>query len=520
MKYADLVATSRTVARTRSRLEKRDRLAELLGRLQGEEIGVGVSHLAGILPQGKVGVGGAALARLEPGEPPAAPALDLLEVERRIAELAGISGPGSKRRREEALGGLFARATPDERRFLTGLLTGELRQGALVGVMVDAVAEATGIDADRVRRAAMLAGDVPRVATAMLVSGEGALEDFALRLFQPVLPMLASPAADVAAALERVERASFEVKLDGARIQVHKSDDAVRVYTRRLHDVTARVPEVVEAVESMPARELILDGETIALGPDGRPAGFQTTMRRFGRRQGVEALREALPLSSYFFDLLLLDGETLIDAPARERIERLEAVVGSDHRVPRIETTDETEALDFYEEVLRRGHEGLMAKDLAAPYAAGSRGFAWQKLKPAHTLDLVVLAVEAGSGRRRGWLSNLHLGARNPRDGSFVMLGKTFKGLTDAMLEWQTERLSSLAIGQEGHVTHVRPELVVEIAFSNVQTSPQYSSGLSLRFARVKAHRPDKPASEAATIDEVRAIHDRENRQAAEGPES
>ncbi len=508
----DVVATSAEVASTRSRLAKQATLAALLRRLSPEEAPVAVAYLAGLMPQGRIGVGYALVSKLEPGPPPAAETLGLLEVHRRLDELAAIAGPGSKKRREEALGALFSRALPDERRFLAGLLVGELRQGALVGVMTEAVAEATGIDGGALRRAAMLAGDVSLVATAALTQGAEALARFELTLFRPVLPMLATPAEDVEVALERLGEAAFEVKLDGARIQVHKAGDEVRVYSRRRHEVTDRVPEIVEAVRGLGARELILDGEAIALRADGSPHAFQTTMRRFGRRSKVEEMRAKLPLSHLYFDVIYESGESLVDAPAAERIARLDAFLPEAHRVERLITSEAERASAFYDRATGGGHEGLMAKSLSAGYEAGSRGFSWLKLKPAHTLDLVVLAVEEGSGRRRGWLSNLHLGARDPRDGGFVMLGKTFKGMTDAMLAWQTERLRGLALGQEGHVMHVAPELVVEVAFSDVQESPHYPGGLALRFARLKAHRPDKSAAEAATIDEVRAIHARGHR--------
>ncbi|MEO0324186.1 MAG: ATP-dependent DNA ligase [Myxococcota bacterium] len=502
----DVVSASKAVAATRSRLAKREALATLLRRLTPEEAPVAISYLAGYLPQGRVGVGYALVSKLDPGPPPDAPRLGLLEVHRRLGELARIQGPGSKKRRTQALGALFASARPDERRFLGGLLVGELRQGALVGVMTEAVADATGIDGSALRRAAMLAGDVVPVATAALTEGAASLARFELTLFRPVLPMLASPAEDVEVALERLGEAAFEVKLDGARVQVHKAGDEVRVYSRRRHDVTAGVPEIVEAVRAFEAEELILDGEAIALRPDGSPHAFQTTMRRFGRRSKVEEMRASLPLSHLYFDVLYQEGQSLIDTPAAERIARLDTLLPDAHRVERVRTSDPEEASAFYDRATGAGHEGLMAKSLAAGYEAGSRGFSWLKLKPAHTLDLVVLAVEEGSGRRRGWLSNLHLGARDGA-GGFVMLGKTFKGMTDAMLAWQTERLRELALGEEGYVLHVKPELVVEVAFSDVQESPHYPGGLALRFARLKAHRPDKSAADAATLDEVRAIH-------------
>ena len=510
MRLHALVQTSLDVAATRSRLEKRALLSALLRKLTGPEIEVGVAYLSGQLPQGRIGLGWALFRDLKPGSPSPSPQLELLEAHAAFDAVAEIKGAGSKKRRAHAIGALFARATEDERRFLTQLVLGGLRQGAQVGVMIDAVAAATEIEIEEVRRATMIAGDVAPVATAALREGRDALERFQLTLMSPVSPMLASPADDVESALERLGNAAFELKLDGARVQVHKSGDLVRVFTRRLHEVTERVPEIVEQVRAMPADTLILDGEAIALRADGRPHTFQTTMRRFGRKTNIAEMRARLPLSHVYFDLLYLDGDPFIDRPTTDRIEALDAVVGAEHAVRRVITDEPEVALAFYDEVVLGGHEGLMAKSLRDTYAAGRRGHSWLKLKPSHTLDLVVIAVEQGSGRRSAWLSNLHLAARDPKDGSFVMLGKTFKGMTDDMLKWQTAHLGALEIGREGHVVHVRPETVVEIAFSNVQASPTYASGMALRFARVKRYRTDKAADAAATIDEVRAIFDKE----------
>jgi DNA ligase-1 len=357
----------------------------------------------------------------------------------------------------------------------------------------------------------MMAGDLGAVARAVFDGGQAALDALAsyrLELFRPVQPMLADSASDVAAALASTTSGpvALEWKFDGARIQVHRADDRVAVYTRNLNDVTARVPEVVDAVRGFPARELILDGEVIALMRDARPRSFQDTMRRFGRRLDVDTLRAELPLTPYFFDVLLHDGEELLDRPLAERLQRLDAVVPAGFRVPRVATNDVDDAMRFQTDALERGHEGVMVKSLDAPYAAGRRGSAWIKVKTARTLDLVVLAAEWGSGRRQGWLSNLHLGARDPATGDFVMLGKTFKGMTDELLEWQTKELLAREARRDGHVVYVRPELVVEIAFNEVQRSSQYSGGVTLRFARVKGYRPDKRASEADTIDAVRAF--------------
>jgi DNA ligase-1 len=354
----------------------------------------------------------------------------------------------------------------------------------------------------------MFSGALPEVASAALSEGREGLGRFSIQLFRPVQPMLAGTAEEVGEALDRFETAELEYKLDGARVQVHRAGDEVRVYTRRLNDVTAAVPELVERVRELPVREIILDGETLAFRDDGMPHRFQVTMSRFGRKLDIERLREKLPLEAFYFDLLYLDGDGLTDLPARERVEALSQVLPPDLLIPRTLTGDSEEAQAFLQRALAAGHEGIMAKALDAPYDAGRRGKSWLKLKPAHTLDLVVLAAEWGSGRRRGWLSNLHLGARDPVAGGYVMLGKTFKGLTDEMLEWQTRRLQELEVARDDWTVYVRPELVVEIAFNDVQASPKYPGGLALRFARVKRYRPDKHAEQADTIDTVRAIHE------------
>jgi DNA ligase-1 len=407
------------------------------------------------------------------------------------------------------LRGLFERASVPERRFLAELIVGELRQGALEGLVLDAIAKAAGLGAAGVRQAAMYGEDLGVVARAALEEGAAGLSRFSLRLLSPVAPMLANAAEDPEEALERLGEAAFEYKLDGARIQLHRAGDQVRVFTRQLQDVTARVPELVEWARTLPRKELVLEGETIALRADGRPQPFQVTMRRFGRSKDVEGARRELPLSSFFFDCLFLEGEgPLVGLPYVERVERLAEAVPGSMLLPRTVTGRPEEAKRFLAEALAAGHEGLMAKSLSAPYAAGQRGFHWLKLKAAHTLDLVVLAVEWGSGRRKGWLSNLHLGARDADSGRFVMLGKTFKGFTDEMLRWQTGKLLSLETERDEWTVRVRPELVVEIAFSDVQESPRYPAGLALRFARVKRYRGDKPASQADTLQTVRALFD------------
>jgi DNA ligase-1 len=500
----DLVTTSQRVAETRSRSAKIAALADLLRRLRPEEIDPAVSWLSGNLRQGRIGLGGAAI-RDARTSAAAEPSLPIDDVDAIFARIAATTGAGSTAERLRLLSGLLARATSPEQEFLIRLIYGELRQGALAGLMTEALAAAAAVPADEVRRALMLAGELPAVAQAALTEGQPGLARFHLQLFRPLQPMLAQPAGDAAEAIERLGEAAFELKLDGARVQVHKRDGEVRVYSRRGNEVTQAVPELVETVQALPASRLLLDGEVIALKPDGAPWPFQVTMRRFGRRLDVERLRGELPLTPFFFDILHLDGDDLIDRPTAERYAALAAAAPS-LTVPRLVTADPEAAETFFEEVLSRGHEGLMAKALDAPYEAGRRGASWLKIKPAHTLDLVVLAVEKGSGRRSGWLSNLHLGARDPQNGGFVMLGKTFKGLTDETLAWQTQKLQELAIGTDGWTVYVRPELVVEIAFSDVQESPQYPAGMALRFARVKRYREDKPASEADTIETVRRI--------------
>jgi DNA ligase-1 len=502
---ADLVARSAAVRDTRARLEKIALLAGLLRQLSPEEVPVAIGFLTGWPRQGRLGIGWATAAE---ARPPAAvaPTLSLSEVDAGFTALKALRGPGSAGERQRLLGELLGRATAPEQDFLLALLAGEVRQGALDGIMHEAVARAAGVPAGRIRRAAMLAGDLAEVAAAVLTAGETGLAGYALQLFRPVQPMLADSASTVAEAMAELGEAVLEWKLDGARIQVHRREDRVAVYTRNLNEVTAAVPEVVDAVLAFPARELILDGEVIALGPEGRPLPFQDTMRRFGRRLEVAALRAELPLAAFFFDVLLLAGDELLDLPLSDRLARLEPLLPEPHRVPRLVTSRVEDAEAFQADAVRRGHEGIMAKSPSAPYAAGRRGSAWLKVKTARTFDLVVLAAEWGSGRRKGWLSNLHLGARNPDSGEFVMLGKTFKGMTDALLQWQTAELLARETGREGPVVLVRPELVVEVAFNEVQRSSQYPGGVTLRFARVKRYRADKSPAEADTVEAVRAL--------------
>ena len=473
MLLAEIAATSADVASTSSRLAKIARLADCLAAAGPDEVGIAVAYLSGELPQGTVGVGWAALRELPPpADPP--PTLGLLEVDAAVSRVQAIAGRGSQAARREELATLFGRATEPEQRLLAGLFLGELRQGALEGVMAEAVAKAAGVSAAEVRRAAMLAGDLGEVAEKAMRDGSAGLAEYRLTPLRPITPMLAQTAADVAAALGQLGTASVEWKLDGARIQAHRSGDEVRIFTRNLADITDRVPEIVAALAALDTTAIVLDGEAIALRDDGRPEPFQVTMSRFGTKGAADELRSSTPLSAFFFDCLHVDGEDLIDAPASSRLAALDSRLPPELVVPRIETSDPEVAQQFLDDALARGHEGVMVKSLDAPYEAGRRGAGWLKVKPAHTLDLVVLAAEWGHGRRQGKLSNLHLGARDPDGGAFVMLGKTFKGMTDEMLAWQTEHLLGLETHREGQVVHVRPELVVEIAFDGVQASPRY----------------------------------------------
>jgi DNA ligase-1 len=509
----DVASASTDVGSVSARLVKIGRIAELLKEAAAESdptlVAVIVAWLSGELPQRQIGVGWAALRSLP--EAAAAPSLTVRGVDATFTEIGAVAGKGSQARRAELVNSVFAAATDVEQTFLRRLLGGELRQGALVGVMADAVAKAAQLPAADVRRAAMLGGDLRAVAAAALTGGAAALSEFTLKVGRPVGPMLAQTATGVVDALEKLGgTAIFEAKLDGARVQIHRAGDAVSIYTRSLDDITARLPEVVEAALALPATEFIADAEAIALRPDRRPHRFQVTASRFGRTADVAAARAAQPLSVFFFDLLHLDGTDLLDLPAADRLAALDAIVPATQRVDRLTTSDGEAAEAFLDATLSAGHEGVMAKSPAAPYEAGRRGAGWLKVKPVHTLDLVVLAVEWGSGRRTGKLSNIHLGARDPETGGFVMLGKTFKGMTDAILDWQTARFTELAVdGTDGYVVQVRPEQVVEIALDGVQTSTRYPAGMALRFARVLRYRDDKGPAEADTVDTVRALYER-----------
>ncbi len=504
MLFARIAEVSAAVAATRSRLEKRALLAAALREAEPEEAEVVATYLSGRVRQRRTGVGWRTLADLP--DPAPEPSLSPVDVDRRLEEIAVLTGAGSQTGRARAVAELFAALTTGEQQFLRGLILGEVRQGALDALILEAVAAAAEVPVSTVRRAAMFSALTGPVARAALVGGTVALEEFRPAVLRPVRPMLASAAPDLGAALDKLRGGSEEPvaadgKIDGIRVQVHRKDDEVAVFTRSLDDITERVPEIAEVVRALPSRRLILDGEAIALDPGGRPRPFQETAARTGTQ---EVSGGGVPLTVYFFDLLHRDGTTLITAPAGERFAALEDVVPEHALVPRRVSADPDELADFYRAILDQGHEGVVLKNLTAPYDAGRRGAAWVKVKPRHTLDLVVLAVEWGSDRRRGWLSNIHLGARD-RDG-FVMLGKTFKGMTDEMLEWQTRRFLELETHREGHVVFVRPEQVVEIAFDGVQRSPRYPGGLALRFARVLRYRDDKTAAEADTIDAVRAL--------------
>jgi DNA ligase 1 len=499
MRFETLVRTAAEVADAPARRGKVALLAGLLRRLAEDEVALAAGLLSGRPRQGRIGVAWATLDRIEV-EPAPEPSLELLDVDGALSALLAAVGSGSRAERLALLTDLFARATAAEAAFLRGLLQGELRQGALEGVLAQAIAAAWSVDEDLVRRAAMLGGDLADVAGAAASGGTEALRAFRLQLLRPVQPMLALSAPSLTEALAGLESAVVEWKLDGARIQVHREGRRVRVYTRALRDVTASLADVAAAVRGLPAERIVLDGEALALRDDGRPAPFQESMQR-----GAD-------LRAFFFDVLHLGGADLVDAPLRERRAALHAVLPPDMRVPGEEVSGLAAA-----EAYARGHEGVMVKVPAAPYQAGRRGAAWRKVKPVHTLDLVVLAVEWGSGRRRGLLSNLHLGARADDGDGFVMLGKTFKGLSDELLAYQTRELLARETRREGHVVHVRPELVVEVACDGVQASSRYPGGVALRFARVRRYRDDKTAAEADTLATVRRLFERPPGQPAGG---
>jgi DNA ligase-1 len=498
MLLSDIVASSSRVAAESARNAKVEILAAAVAALSATELPLGVSYLSGVLPQGSFGVGYASLRDLP--EPAAQSSLAIVAVDEAFTSIATTAGAGSVESRRSEIDELFALATANEQAFLVALLLDGLRQGASERLMMDAVAKAFGVPGAAVRRATMFSGDLAEVAVAARSGGAEELAGFSLRVFRPVLPMLAKPTSGIEAGLAKLKTAVVERKLDGARIQVHIADGRVAAYTRNLNDVTDRVPELVEAALGFDVSAAVFDGEAIALDATGRPLPFQVTMGRFGSAEATD-----VELSPFLFDILHLDGTDVLDEPTAARLAMLDAVVPKRYRIPRVITDEVATATAFFEDTIAAGHEGIMLKSLDAPYEAGRRGAGWLKVKPVHTLDLVVLAVEWGSGRRQGWLSNIHLGARGA-DGNLVMLGKTFKGMTDEMLEWQTKRFLELETHRKGHVVTVRPEQVVEIAFDGIQASSRYPGGMALRFARVKGYREDKTADEADTIEAVRAI--------------
>jgi ATP-dependent DNA ligase I len=508
----ELANVSRAVSQTSARLAKVAALAGVLQAADADEVPVVVAYLSGELPQRQIGVGWAALRSVPP--PAGTETLTVLAVDAAFSRIGAVSGKGSAAERKRLVGELFAAATAEEQYFLVRLLSGELRQGALDGVMTDAVARAAEVPGPAVRRTVMLSGSLAAAAQAALGGGSAALARFGLQVGRPLKPMLAASEASLADALEKAGdeagAAAVEWKLDGIRVQAHLADRTVRLFTRSLDDITDRLPEVVSALAALPVRDAVFDGELIALRPDGRPYAFQDTASRAASEvdtvSAVKRGAEAVSLSVFLFDILHLDGADLLDLPDAERHAALAAVVPAAMLMPRLVTADPNQAAEFFKDAVARGHEGVVVKSLSTPYAAGRRGAGWIKVKPRHTLDLVVLAVEWGHGRRKGWLSNLHLGARDPETGGWVMLGKTFKGLTDELLTWQTQRFQELEDHRDDWTVYVHPEQVVEIAFDGVQRSPRYPGGVALRFARVLRYRPDKTAAEADTIDTVKAL--------------
>ncbi|MEW1646055.1 ATP-dependent DNA ligase [Streptomyces sp. NPDC091219] len=502
-----LAQVSQEVAATSARSRKIALLAELFRDAEADDVPIVIPYLAGRLPQGRLGIGWKVLG--QEVEPAAEPTLTVRETDARLTALSTVSGAGSQAERARLVGELMGAATAGEQRFLFGLITGEVRQGALDAVAVEGLAQATGVPAADVRRAVMLAGSLPAVAEALLAEGPASLGRFRLTVGRPVLPMLAHSATSVAEAVGKLGDCAVEEKLDGIRVQVHRDGEAVRIYTRTLDDITERLPELTSAALELRGERFILDGEVISFDADGRPRSFQETAGRVGSRVDVATAAETVPVSPVFFDALSVDGRDLLDLPFAQRHAELARLVPEPMRVRRTLVSgpqDVPAAEAFLAETLERGHEGVVVKGLDAPYHAGRRGASWLKVKPVHTLDLVVLAAEWGHGRRTGRLSNLHLGARSP-DGSFAMLGKTFKGLTDALLAWQTERLQELAVASDGHVVTVRPELVVEIAYDGLQRSSRYPAGVTLRFARVVRYREDKRAEEADSVETLLAAH-------------
>jgi DNA ligase-1 len=494
---ADVVTASNLVAETPSRSRKVAILAELLRALEPREVAIAAGLLSGIPRQGRVGVGYSTIYGVD--EAPAAEAsLTVDDLDAAITQIQGVAGSGSAATRRRILTELLGRATEQEADFVKRLFTGELRQGALAGVMVDAIARAAGVAAETARRALMLSGDLTRTAEIAMTSGEEGLRGVGFEIFRPILPMLASTAESVADAVTSFDLASVEWKLDGIRIQIHRRENEVRIFTRNLNDITHALPGIVDAVRRLPVTQAVFDGEALWMGDNG-PAAFQDTVAQIDRDAPPEGI------ATFLFDVLHVDGEDLLDTPLHARVARLGAIAPQ-LRIPGVLTSDGDEGQRVLDDSLRAGHEGIVVKDASSLYAAGRRGKAWRKVKPVRTYDLVVLGAEWGHGRRRGWLSNLHLGARDPGTGAFLMVGKCFKGLTDELLEWQTKHLLERETGRQGIAVLVRPELVVEVALDGVQSSTRYPGGVALRFARVKRYRPDKNPEEADTIDDVRAL--------------
>ncbi|MCA1223273.1 ATP-dependent DNA ligase [Streptomyces sp. 8L] len=506
MLLAPLARVSGEVAETSARSRKTALIAEVFRDAEPEDVPVVIAYLAGRLPQGRIGVGWSALK--DPPPPAAEPSLTVREVDAAFTARAAVAGPGAQAERRRLVGELLGAATAGEQRFLTGIVSGEVRQGALDAIAVEALAIASQAPAADVRRAVMLAGSLSRVAERLLAEGPAVLAEFRLTVGSPVQPMLAQTAPSVTDAVGRLGGCAVEEKLDGIRVQVHRDGEEVRVFTRTLDDITDRLPEVASVARRLAGDGFVLDGEVIALAPAGRPRPFQEVAGRVGSRTDVTSAAAAVPLSPVFFDLLAEGGRDLLGLPYADRHAALARLVPEPLRVRRVVTEedggDAAVGEAFLRATLERGHEGVVVKGLGTPYSAGRRGAAWLKVKPVHTLDLVVLAAEWGHGRRTGKLSNLHLGALRP-DGSFAMLGKTFKGLTDEMLAWQTARLRELAVADDGFTVTVRPELVVEVAYDGLQRSTRYPAGVTLRFARVLRHREDKRADDADTVETVLA---------------
>jgi ATP-dependent DNA ligase I len=495
--FADVVEASRLVADTSSRSRKIAILSELLQTLDADEVPIVVGFLSGVPRQGRVGIGYATVYGSQ-ASPSNHPSLQVVDVDRAITEIEASTGTGSVIRRRELLDDVLGRAIAPEADFLRRLLTGELRQGALAGLMADAVSKAAGVPGEIARRALMLSGDLTRMAQIAMTEGEAGLKSIGFEIFRPILPMLASTSASAAEAVSGFELSSVEWKLDGIRIQIHRRGDEVRIYTRNLNEITETLPGIVAAALRLPVRQAVLDGEALWMSDEG-PGSFQHTVSQIDSDAPPEGI------VTFLFDLLHVDGEDLLDAPLHERADRL-ATIAPELKIPSALTSDPAEGERVLEASLRAGHEGVVVKDAASVYAAGRRGKAWRKVKPVRTYDLVVLGAEWGHGRRRGWLSNLHLGARDAANGEFVMVGKCFKGLTDELLRWQTDALLALETERRGIAVLVRPELVVEIALDGVQSSTRYPGGVALRFARVKRYRPDKSADEADVIDDLRAL--------------